>query len=117
VPLPDDEHLVSIVQRYQEGTITLLELTNKLIEQANWLGPKEMADLLPPEVLQEMRARSATPPEAVEKSPRLWYIGWPLDPEAHRRHTQQLYFDGIWRWHRYFEQMALRTMPPHDSSP
>jgi hypothetical protein len=95
-----------LLRLYDKGHITLMELHTGLVQGAASHPPKEIALLLTAELLQAIRDIAASPPTSPQGSPRIFHMGsWvgPFNLEAQVREEHQLWYDGVWQWHRYIE--------------
>ncbi len=94
---------VVLLREYQNGRMTREELLIRLCQAAVDQEPGRVAAELPVDVLAEVRARAAAPPDGPDRC-RVAYIGsWvgrgasqTFDDESRRL------YDGLWVWHRYF---------------
>ncbi len=100
---------VKVLDLYNCGQITLMELHLRLIQAAATDPPQEIVPLLPEKLLHVIRELSATPPTALEGSPRIFWMGATLVDEQEAR---RLWYDGVWRWHHYFEGPTLGFESP-----
>jgi hypothetical protein len=95
-----------LLRLYDKGHITVTELHRGLVQAAASHPPEDIAALLPAEQLQGIRDLAASPPTSPEGCPRFFQMGSPVgafDREAHECEQRRLWYDGVWRWHRYFE--------------
>ena len=95
-----------LLRLYEQGHFTPMELRMRLIQAAADYPPEGFASLLPAEELQAIRELAASPPNCLEESPRIFAIATvvgPWDQEAEECHERQLWYDGVWSWHRYFQ--------------
>jgi hypothetical protein len=95
-----------LLRLYDKGNITLMEPHTGLVEAVVAHPVEEIAPLLMVEQLQALRDLAASPPTSPEGCPRTFHMGsWigPFDWDAHHRERQRLWYDGIWKWHAYFE--------------
>jgi hypothetical protein len=95
----------ALLRQYEGGRITDGELLLRLVQAAAERPPSEVAPVLPAPLLARVCRASASPPASPEDSPRIAYAGsWvgPHDHEAEERRQRRLWYDGAWRWHRFF---------------
>jgi hypothetical protein len=94
-----------LLRLYDDGNLTETELQTHLILAATRYPPESIAPLLSAEHLGGLRARSASPPASADEG--MWLLGgnWEasFDWEAYCREQRRLWYDGVWRWHRYFQ--------------
>ena len=92
-----------LLQWYEAGALTRHELLLRLLQAAAERAPAELAAVLPPEVLAEVRARSAAPASPGEcRVVGSVCAGPGFDAEVHFREESRRLYDGSLRWHRYF---------------
>jgi len=92
-------HPRSLVRQYERGDITLMELRTRLVQAANHCPPDVIAAAIPAEELAVIQQEVASPPATVEVSPRIFAMEM---SEKEMEEQRQAYYDGTWRWHRYF---------------
>jgi hypothetical protein len=106
---PDPANLLRL---YDKGHITEMELHTGLVRAAAVHSPEDIAPLLTVKQVQAVREFAASPPSSLEACPRTFHMGsWvgPYDWEADDRAKREQWYDGVWRWHRYFEGESGRT--------
>jgi hypothetical protein len=95
-----------LIREYERCCMTPLELQSRLIQAAAGFPPEEFASLIPAGVFETIREVAASPPARLEETPRIFAISTctgPGDSEAEERPARRLWYDGIWRWHRFFQ--------------
>lgn len=83
-----------LLRHHDEGRITWTTLVGYLCQAAAETPPESLAEVLPAEVLAEIRKRSAIRPVGPEGC---WVFTSSLGLVVSRR-----LFDGLCRWHDYF---------------
>jgi hypothetical protein len=94
-----------LMRLYEQCHITPMELRTRLVQAAASYPPERFASLIPAEELQAIRELAQSPPASPEGSPRIVALGtWvgAHDHEAEERQERRLWYDGIWRWPRFF---------------
>jgi hypothetical protein len=95
---------VKLLRMYDRGGLTGHELCFHLLKAAATLSPAEIAPLLPPNVLADVRRESAEPPSSL--AGLVWFGGGNFISQAGMeqriREDQRLWLAGVWEWHRYF---------------
>jgi hypothetical protein len=76
-----------------------MELDGRLVQAAATAAPEELAPLLSAEQLGTLRGLAASPPRSLEDAPRIFAMGM---TDGTAQEERQLWYDGIWRWHRFF---------------
>jgi hypothetical protein len=105
---------VTLLQQYKDGTITRHELLVRLCQAATDQPPEELAVILPPALLAEVREWSAVPPDNPDKCRVIQAGGFTGRVEYWAQHFQEesrRLYDGLWRWHGYFLD-AKRIVAP-----
>jgi hypothetical protein len=106
-----------LMRLYEQCYITPMELRTRLVQAAASYPPETFVSLVPAEELRAIRALAESPPASPEGSPRIFAMGsWvgPHDHEAEEREERRLWYDGIWRWHRFFHHRQAELAAPAD---
>jgi hypothetical protein len=95
-----------LVADYNRGRITGHELAFRLIQAAAEHPPEEILSLVPEEMLAEVRERGLNPPARPEdmRFAHMFSNTGPYDLAAWEREQQASYYDGAWRWHRFWSE-------------
>jgi hypothetical protein len=93
-----------LVQLYEASAFSRQESLLRLLQAAAERSPAEIASELPPDVIDELRGRSATAPASPDECRVFGSVcaGPGFDAEAHFRKESQRFYDGLRRWHAYF---------------
>jgi hypothetical protein len=96
-----------LLRLYDQGHFTPMELQCRLVQSAARYSPETFASLMPAKVLEAIRELAESPPESWEGCPRIFAISTCVsqyDSEAEERQERQLWYDGIWCWHSFFNR-------------
>jgi hypothetical protein len=105
VQLPD---LKKLIRSHNRGLLTDQAFQLDLVLAAAELPPERIVELLRPQVVAELRKLSREPPadpgkvriiESVCEGPDFSQERY----EAYLREQARLWFEGVWRWHHYFQ--------------
>jgi len=94
---------------YNRGDITQTELRIRLVQAAARTQPEEIAARLPTEWIEALREESCNPPANPEEM-RFFHTSTcvratPADRAGYWQEESRLYYDGAWRWHRFFHEV------------
>ncbi|HEY2156426.1 MAG TPA: hypothetical protein VGH33_12400 [Isosphaeraceae bacterium] len=100
------EDLEDLLRAHEEGAFRLEEVTIRLCQLAAEDPPQRLAPSIPPDLLDEVRRRFEAPPEDPQEV-GVYYLLRPTghgDPgwDGQIREESRRFYDGMWRWHRYF---------------
>ena len=97
----------AILAAWDAGLLARGELVSRLIDLAAHTAPASYVDALPPELIAELRARSASPPATADElivlrggtyardvSAEAWDAEW--------RRAREQTFAAVWNLHRHF---------------
>ena len=108
--------LDDVVSAYNKGWITESELVHRLSQAAADYSPEGIAPLIPDGILAKICENSVDPPISQVDAPRTATIDG--DNSDHRVcEDQRRLFEGLRRWHAYFDSIGrppdgLHRAPP-----
>jgi hypothetical protein len=110
----------TLISLFELGHISPMDLRIRLIQAAAMYPPERFSLLVPDEEVQAIRELAMCPPVSLEDTPRIFAIGTWVglhDHEAEERQERRLWFEGIWRWHSFFQTGLAEedTAPDHRS--
>jgi hypothetical protein len=96
--------LAKLIRLYEAGAYTRHEMVLRILQAAAERSPAEIAADLPPDVLAEVRERSATAPVTPDECRVIGSVcaGPGFDAERHFREESRRLYEGLCRWHGYF---------------
>jgi hypothetical protein len=96
-----------LLKHYEAGAITGHELLIGLVQVAAEKHPEQIALLISSELLLKIRETSSNPPSSPDEMV-VFHLGMHspgFDLKAFQREQARLWYDGLWRWHQYFNQI------------
>jgi hypothetical protein len=99
--------LAILLQGWKRGRIAKGELEWRLVQAAASAAPEELAPFLSTEQLGALRTLAASPPRSLHDTPRIFVMGGMATDQE--REERQLWYDGIRRWHQFFDAPTSET--------
>jgi hypothetical protein len=89
------------VRLQEQGRVTQHEAVWELFRAAAETSAEDVAAALPADWLLLIRSHVASPPRSVAETMTVYH--YEHTSAEHRTNDRWLTYEGMWRWHRYFE--------------
>jgi len=93
-----------LARLHARGILSTEEVVVRLVLESAYEAPASLAIGLPDTLIMALRVYCSRPPASPSEAPHIGGIcgGINVDPEGWRSEDSQAWFDGVYRWQRYF---------------